>query len=151
MKIILEKGFETKEVKTGYSLYLLWGLMPWFGSIILLVLTILRKQFKGILLNQFVVYLMILAIMIAGLVLFSLIGFEPGDTILMASSIFFLSLSVYFSVYYILNANCLSLKQYLENGYVVKDDQGDQDDQEIQKFVEQAKNKKKPWFQVLKF
>ncbi len=161
MKITLEKGFEKKQLETGNAYYVLFALIPYVGIFITLILAIMRKQFKGAILNNILIAIgvllfdMLLILLLFGFIsilLMASIQIEMVAFITLFSialSIFsFILIIIYFFVYSTLNLNYLSLKKYLEDGYVITSH--NKDYREVQLFVQRANEKKKPWFFILK-
>lgn len=140
MNINLEKDGQTLSYKTGNAFYLLLSFIPVVGSIVVLVLTIMRKQFRGILLNQFIIGL------ISILVLFLSI-FTGSEGIISFVYILLLVFMLVVYVNYVVNANYYSIKQRLEEGYTVVN----ADDAEVQAAIAKANNVKFPFWQITKF
>ncbi len=147
MRVQLEKDGIEREYNIGSAYYLLLNFIPAIGWLITITLMIIRKQFKGIFLNQFVFALI-------GSLIYSIIlsmYAATGSTTIAAISMLFgfalMIISLVMYVMYILKANLYSVKQLLEDGYTVTNG----DDMRVADFVEQAKATKKPFWQLLKF
>lgn len=140
MNIILEKDGKTFEYKTGNALYLLFSFVPAIGNLIALCLMIIRKQFRGVYLNQLL--LLVIYVVLAR------VTYALGITFLfqLINSLFVI-LFIYMTVMYILNANYYSIRQRLDEGYTVVN--GDNPDVEIA--VNRARNIRKPFWQITKF
>lgn len=140
MDIILEKDGKQFTYKTGSALYLLLAFIPIVGALIALILIIMRKQFRGITLNQLVIGL-----------IFGAISFGislTGSTFLVeVCYTLTLAFSIYMTVMYVLNANYYSIKQRLDEGYHVVNN----GEFEVQAAVERAKTIKKPFWQITRF
>lgn len=140
MNVILEKDGQTLEYKAGAALYLLLNFVPLVGFIITLVMMIMKKQFKGIFLNQLVVGLI--------LTLLLFVSFFTGSDLLISIVYFIvLGFSAFMTVMYIINANYYSIKQRLEDGYTVTNE----NELEVQEAVTRAQSIKKPFWQLIKF
>ncbi len=143
MNVILEKDGQQFEYKVGPALYLLLGFIP-FGQIIVLIMEIMRKQFRGIVLNELIVGLIITVITIIG----ALISVALDSAVLITLIYFaIVAFSIYMFVIYVMNANALSVKQRLEEGFVVVN----MDNPEVAAFVQKAEATKVPFFQITKF
>ncbi len=150
MLITLEKGLERKELRTGMANYLLFGLIPWVGQIIVLILAVMRKQFKAFYFNGAIIALVgIPSVMIAMVLIFWLFPFYISSILLLILMLGLLFFAIYLYVYFVLNMNYLSLKQYLADGYEIVGENKDYD--EVKLFVQRANDKKKPWFFKVKF
>ncbi len=147
MRVQLEKDGIEREYNIGSAYYLLLSFIPVIGWFITITLMIIRKQFKGIFLNQFVVAFIVSLIYS---IIFSMYT-ATGSTAIAAIYILFGFAAIVFSlvmyVMYVLKANLYSIKQLLEDGYTVTNG----DDMNVAEFVEQAKATKKPFWQILKF
>lgn len=120
MNVILEKDGQQIEYKSGAAIYLLLQYIPIVGNLIVLVMIILRKQFRGVWLNQLIFVLVSSAI-------YSIIAVGSSDgnggILLSVMSIALMLLSfflIYMNIMYILNANYYSIRQRLEEGYTVQ-------------------------------
>lgn len=144
MNVILEKDGQQFEYKVGPALYLLFGFVPFIGQILVLVMEIMRKQFRGIFLNEFVVAVIITVLTIVTM----LISVALGSNLLISLLYFVLvAFSIYMYVIYVINANALSVRQRLEEGYKVVN----MDNPDVAAFVQKAEATKVPFFQITKF
>lgn len=140
MNVILEKDGKTIEYKSGMAIYLCFNFLPIVGSFIALFLMIVRKQFKGVFLNQLIV-----AIILTSLFALSLL---TGSSLIINVMYFItLGFSAFMTVMYILNANFYSIKQRLDDGYTVVNG----NEITVQEAVTKAQAMKKPFWQLLKF
>lgn len=120
MNVILEKDGHQIEYKSGAAIYLLLQYIPGIGSLIVLVMMILRKQFRGIWLNQ-LIFVIITSAIYSIIVVGSSDG--SGSILLSIMSVVLMFLSfflIYMNIMYILNANYYSIRQRLEEGYIVQ-------------------------------
>ncbi len=147
MRVQLEKDGIEREYNIGSAYYLLLNFIPAIGWLITITLMIIRKQFKGIFLNQFVVALIGSLIYSVILSMYSATGSTTIAAISMLFGFALMIISLVMYVMYILKANLYSVKQLLEDGYTVTNG----DDMRVADFVEQAKATKKPFWQLLKF
>lgn len=147
MRVQLEKDGIEREYNIGSAYYLLLNFIPAIGWLITITLMIIRKQFKGIFLNQFVFALIGSLIYSIILSMYSATGSTTIAAISMLFGFALMIISLVMYVMYILKANLYSVKQLLEDGYTVTNG----DDIRIAEFVEQAKATKKPFWQILKF
>lgn len=142
MKIYLTKEHEQRTIKAGPALYLLCEFIPFFGGIIKLIIAIVNKQFKGAILNP------IIAVLIPSFVCLFL-----EDTLellgLVILLIAYITLYIYILVISITNTNKYSLQQYLEDGYTIENEESLPKD--VQAWIQENKDKKKPFFYLLKF
>lgn len=139
MKITLEKNGEQITYNTGLALYLLLSFIPIVGSITFLVLSIIRKQFRGIVLNQLLIT--IIANVILSIVYISKIEFLLHIVAFGVSILFMVILA-----FYVLNANTYSVKARLAEGYTVVGDS-----QQHTEILTKAANIKMPFWQILRF
>lgn len=137
MKVILEKGGKEVSYKAGPALYLLSALIPLLGWI----LTLVFKQFKGVSLNQYILYIIFSVIAKVALSIFGN-GFIYGIIALVLSI-----LSIVVLVVYILNANYYSIKARIDEGYTVTN----MNEPAVQLAVSKAESINTPFWQILKF
>ncbi len=147
--IILTKDIETRTVKPGNAWYVLTGFIPFIGGILLLVLLIMRKQFRGIFLNILLIsvivgplFLILFAIMVA-------ISEPLGGLFLLMEIIGFFVFKIYLYVLFVRKANRYSLAQYLEEGYEIIN--MDQLGEESKFWIEESKDIKRNKILLLKF
>lgn len=120
MNVILEKDNHQVKYKSGAAIYLLLQYVPIIGNFAVLVMLILRKQFRGVWLNQ-LIYVIISSVIYSTVVVGSSDG--NGSALLSVMSIVLMLLSfflIYINIMYILNANYYSIRQRLEEGYTVQ-------------------------------
>lgn len=146
MNVILEKNGQQIDYGNAAALYLLLQFIPFVGGIISLIFMIMKKQFRGIWLNQF-----IWGLIATGLYIFMIIGAAMESSFIIAIAfIAILALLILFIVMYvmyILNANYYSIKQRLAEGYVVLNG----DDPMVALAVSKAEAINKPFWQFTKF
>lgn len=146
MNVILEKNGEQIDYGNGAAIYLLLQFIPIVGGIISLIFMIMKKQFRGIWLNQFIwglIATVLYIIMFTGAVM-------ESNAIIIISFIAILALLILFVVMYVmyvLNANYYSIKQRLAEGYVVLNG----DDPMVALAVSKAEAIKKPFWQFTRF
>lgn len=138
MNVVLEKDGEQRSYHAGNAMYLLFNFIPILGSLIAFVLMISKKQFRGIFLNQFVLGLIISVVTS----IFTKVG--VNSKILMFISAI---LGLYVLIMYVLNANYYSIKQRLDEGFVVIN----ANVPEVQMAVQKAESIKKPFWQLTRF
>lgn len=145
MNIILEKDGERIEYGTDKALYLLLSFIPYAGSLVVLVMSIMRKQFRGYWLNSFIIGL----IFMTSIIILLLLGLVADLFIALAiiDVIGFLIFAIYMYVMYLLNANYYSIKQRLDEGYHVVND----GEAGVQAAIGKAQAIKKPFWQITKF
>ncbi len=147
--ILLTKDGESRTVKPGNAWYILLVFIPFVGSIIFLVLAIIRKQFKGIFLNEFLLgAILSLAFFFVSL-LVGLISLKLGAVIMMILSIGVLIFGVVLYVDLVSNANKYSLSQYLADGYEITNENELGTATKI--WLEENKNKERAKFLLIKF
>ncbi len=149
MDIILNKNGETRTVKAGNALYMLIGFIPLVGGIIFLVMTIIRKQFRGICLNELlwsliIVLISILLPLIGGTISLGFAAFLSLIAILAA-----FILGIYIFIHLVLNANKYSLAQYIQEGYEIAN--MEQLDEVTKSWIEENKEKQRAKFLFLEF
>ncbi len=147
MRVQLEKDGIEREYNIGSAYYLLLNFIPMIGWLITLTLMIIRKQFRGILLNEFVVA--IVGSLIYSILL-SMYAASGSTTLAFLSMLFAIALmiiSLVMYVMYVFKANLYSVKQRLAEGYTVTN----LDDMRVAEFVKQAEMTKKPFWQITKF
>lgn len=140
MNIVLEKDGQSVSYKMGEAYYILFGIIPFIGSLILIFLTISRKQFKGVWLNSFLISLI--------LGLFTTIAYASGSAAV--STIVSLVITVIYTIVYIIyifNANTYSVKARLAEGYRVTS----VIDNQTQVFLDKVERTKFPIYQIVKF
>ncbi len=147
--ILLTKGGETRTVKAGNALYMLLGFIPVVGGIIFLVLSIIKKQFRGICLNELLwsLIIAIIAILLPLIGATISLGFAAFLSLIDILAMFILA--IYIFVHLILNANKYSLAQYIKEGYEVSN--MDQLDEKTKSWIEENKEKERAKFLLLKF
>lgn len=141
MDIQLEKDGKQVSYKTGTALYILLTYIPLIGWFIMLFLTIVRKQFKGIILNQ-----LLLSVIFSFVLSLVRLVFGAGAIFGIASSVLSIFVLIVF-VIYVLNANYYSIKARLDEGYTVVNG----DDEAVKLAVQRAVNIKLPFWQILSF
>lgn len=141
MDIQLEKDGKQVSYKTGTALYILLTYIPLIGWFIMLFLTIVRKQFKGIILNQ-----LLLSVIFSFVLSLVRLVFGAGTIFGIASSVLSIFVLIVF-VIYVLNANYYSIKARLDEGYTVVNG----DDEAVKLAVQRAVNIKLPFWQILSF
>ncbi len=147
--ILLTKDGELRTVKPGNAWYILLVFIPFVGSIIFLVLAIIRKQFKGIFLNEFLLgAILSLAFFFVSL-LVGLISLKLGAVIMMILSIGVLIFGVVLYVDLVSNANKYSLSQYLADGYEITNE--NELGTATKMWLEENKNKERAKFLLIKF
>ncbi len=147
--ILLTKDGESRTVKPGNAWYILLVFIPFVGSIIFLVLAIIRKQFKGIFLNEFLLgAILSLAFFFVSL-LVGLISLKLGAVIMMILSIGVLIFGVVLYVDLVSNANKYSLSQYLADGYEITNE--NELGTATKMWLEENKNKERAKFLLIKF
>lgn len=137
MNVILDKDGVQRSYKTGNAMYLLFSLIP-ILNLVSFVLMIVKKQFRGIFLNQLVIGLFIS--IIATILFF--VGVNTKVTMAISSII-----GLYITITYVFNANYYSIKQRLAEGFVVVNNT----DPEVTMAVEKAKEIKMPFWQLTRF
>lgn len=146
MNVILEKDGEQLEYGNGAALYLLLQFIPMVGGIISLIFMIMKRQFRGIWLNQF-----IWGLIMCGVYIMLIIGATmQSDILVIFALIAILALLILFIVMYImyvLNANYYSIKQRLAEGYVVLNS----DDPMVALAISKAEAANKPFWQFTRF
>lgn len=147
MNVILEKDGQTIQYGTGSALYLLLNLIPFVGGIVTLVLIIIKKQFRGVSLNQIVLSLIFFVIYFVMAMIIAATESAFLAILLLLFALGFGILGIVMYVYYILNANYYSIKQRLEEGYTVVNG----DDEAVKLAVQRAVNIKLPFWQILSF
>ncbi len=140
MNVILEKDGTQIEYKAGPAIYLCFSFLPAIGGLIALALMIIRKQFRGVFVNQFIV-------VVALSLLFRIVILTGSGLLVTLAYIFALVLSIYITVMYVLNANYYSIKQRLDEGYTVVNG----DEPVVAEAVSRAQNIKKQFWQITKF
>ncbi len=159
--INLELNGNIREVKTTPAIYLLCYFIPLVGWLITLIIMITRKQFKGIFLNNliigaigaFIIYpssfliVTFTSINSAGVLLriITLLAI----ILLSILILFIFGLIIYSYIYQVINANKLTLKSLLNQGYHIMNEHTLTPEQV--EFVEKSKMIKRPWFLVLDF
>lgn len=141
MNVILEKDGEQFSYGVGNAMYLLISFVPLFGTLITLIMSIVKKQFRGIFLNMFI-YSFAFSLMVY--------AFKAADILDQAKPIViivYLTIYYYFFIMYVLNANSYSIKQRLSEGFTVVNG----DDQQVKAAVEKAESTNKPVWQLTKF
>lgn len=138
MNVVLEKDGVQRSYHAGNAMYLLFNFIPILGSLIAFILMISKKQFRGIFLNQFVLALIVSVVTS----ILTIVG--VNSKILMFISAI---LGLYVLIMYVLNANYYSIKQRLDEGFVVIN----ANDPEVQMAVQKAESIKKPFWQLTKF
>lgn len=138
MNVILEKDGVQRSYKAGNAMYLLFNLIPIIGNLTVFILMIVKKQFRGIFLNQLIIGLFI------SIVSTILILLNVNNKILMVISSL---IGLYILYTYIMNANYYSIKQRLAEGFVVVND----NDPEVKLAVEKANEVKTPFWQLTRF
>ncbi len=149
MKIFLKKDMEQREVSAGNAWYVLTGFIPFIGGILLLVLLIVKKQFKGVFLNMLIISAIATTIYLFSSVIFFAISEFLGVLFLLLGIVAFFALAIYLYVLFVRKANRYALAQYLEDGYEIIN--MDQLDEEAKVWVEESKDIKREKFLLLKF
>ncbi len=144
MNVIFEKDGEVLQYGVGSALYLLLGFIPMVGALIVLIMTIMKRQFRGVWLNQLIVGLILGILFIIGIVISAVLS-SAGLVYILYIAILACSLAM--TITYTINANLYSVKQRLEEGYTVKN----LNDPQVAEFVEKARNTKLPFFQITRF
>lgn len=144
MFIKLEKEGKVVEYKIGPAKYIILELIPIVGYLIVLVISIQVKQFRGYYLNK-----MLLGLVIGPLfIILMSAGFDTGNKILYLIG---MMVEVIFTIAivwnYVHNANYYSIKQRLSEGYTVLND----DEEQVVKAVEKAKETKLHFWQITSF
>ncbi len=148
MDIKLTKESNQRVLKAGVAYYLLLMFIPFVGSIITLVLVILRKQFRGVIINQFLVSLiMFLLFILAGLI--AIISAKVSAILILIIFFFSMILEIFLYVHLILNSNKYSLAQYIKEGYEIEN--LDELDGKTKYWIEENKDIKRPKFLLLDF
>ncbi len=146
MDIQLIKGGNKRTVIAGPSLYLLLFFVPYIGNVALLILTIIKKEFKGVFLNKLILVIIETFLMIV-MVLFSI---ALGSFLLMIISIVLcLLFNIYIDVVLIKNANKYFLAQYLYEGYEIENEDFLSDKTKL--WIDENKNIKRNYFLILDF
>ncbi|MFV0288977.1 MAG: hypothetical protein ACK5HR_05975 [Mycoplasmatales bacterium] len=148
MDLYLSKGIKKRKVKAGPALYLLLGFIPFIGGLIQLILTIVYKQFKGIILNSFLIVSASSMVYIIVELFANSLG-SLGIIINILGVLGFLGFLIYFYILLIINSNCYSLQQYLNDGYIIDNEENLPSNIKI--WIETSKSKKKPFFLLLNF
>lgn len=144
MFLRLEKEQERVGYKIGAANYIWLGLIPFVGSLITLILSIQRKQFRGFWLNKFIVDI-IIAILLSILAAISID--TENETLYFIGVMIDVIISIGILWNYASNANYYSIKQRLSEGYIVMND----DEPEIAQAVEKAERVELPFWQMTKF
>ncbi len=147
--ILLTKDGESRTVKPGNAWYILLVFIPFVGSIIFLVLSIIRKQFKGIFLNEFLLGAILSFAFFFVSLLVGLISLKLGAVIMMILSIGVLIFGVVLYVDLVSNANKYSLSQYLADGYEITNE--NELGTATKMWLEENKNKERAKFLLIKF
>ncbi len=148
MNIKLTKESNQRTLKAGVAYYLLLMFIPFIGSIITLVLIILKKQFRGIALNQFLVSLIMLALVSLASVL-AIISAKLSAALVLIITLFSMAFGIFLFIHLILNSNKYSLAQYIKEGYEIEN--FDELNQETKIWIEENKDIKRPKFLLLDF
>ncbi len=149
MDIILTKDTETRTVKASTAWYVLLMFIPFVGSIALLVMSIVKKQFKGVILNGFLIGLVIFALTMLLTIVGGFISIALGGLLVLICALGSMVFSIYFYVHMIINANKYSLAQYIQEGYEVSN--MDQLDEVTKLWIEENKEKQRAKFLFLEF
>lgn len=113
-EIILEQKnqngdvLDTFTVKNGPAYYVMLGWIPLVGWLILLIMSIIRKQCRGIFLNR-LLFVFIIALITS--------LFLDYDASVLVTSIAMIALDIY----YVVKANYLTMAQKVSLGYEIKD------------------------------
>ncbi len=153
MQLLLEKDNSQKKVFVGKSYLLLIGLIPLIGEIIFLILTISKKQFKGVFLTSYALKIIIAIIFTAIQLSVMMITNESISLtfiyVMLAIGLVADVVKIILIIYYCFNANYLSLNQYLDDGYIICEN--NQETKKTKQFIAKSKEIKKPWFQYISF
>lgn len=139
MNINLKKNNEEFTYKNSNALYILLGLIPFVGMIIVLVLAISRKQFRGFFLNWIILKF------ISGFVLGFISAFTSAPYVFNIAAIIVYLFLLYVLIDYVLYANLYSVKQRLAEGFYITNEEENID------FISEVNKKKVPVWQFTKF
>lgn len=140
MEIRLEKNGKVVTYKAGNAYYLLFAYIPVVGWLILLYMTYKRNQFKGIILNQLAISLIIYAVSIV----FYINQIQSLLNLWTIASWMFI---VYIYLTYIFKANQYAVKQRLIEGYKITSPI----DHQTRLFLTKINDIHKPFWQLVKF
>lgn len=140
MDIRLEKNGKAVTYKAGNAYYLLLAYIPVIGWLILLYMTYKHNQFKGIILNQLVISLIVYAVS----VVFYINQIQSLLNLWNMISWFFI---IYIYLMYIFKANHYAVKQKLIEGYKITSPI----DHQTRLFLTKVENVHKPFWQFVKF
>lgn len=140
MYITLQKNDHTVTYKADYALYLLLAYIPIIGWLILIFMTLTRHHFKGIVLNQIVLYLISLTIT-------TVLYLNNLPSLLNLWNIISFGLFVYIYITYALKANQFAVKQRLHEGYKITSPINHQ----TKLFLDQLGATPKPLWQLINF
>ncbi len=147
--ILLTKDGEVRTVKPGNAWYVLLVLIPFVGSIIFLVLSIVRKQFRGIFLNGFLIGLIAGGVIMVLSIVGGIINIKLGESLMIISWLVYIAFAIYMYIHFVLNANKYSLSQYLADGYEITNE--NELGTATKMWLEENKNKKRAKFLLIKF
>ncbi len=149
MDIILTRDGEIRKVKAAPTWYALLSFIPFVGGIAVLVLSIVKKQFRGIVLNGFLIGLVLSILTLFLTLLGGIISQNVAGIIALIIALGAMAFGIYFYVHIIINANRYSLAQYLEDGYNIEN--MDYLDEATKLWIEESKDKQRASFLFLKF
>ncbi len=149
MKVLLKNPTTEKvyEYNSSTAYYLLLQFVPMFGEVLSLVFIILRKQFRGISLNKLIY---IFGFILLNMILIAMFGATSSSLLITVIGVLyfaFLILRIVMYISYVLNANYYSIKQRLEEGCIVLNEE----EPEVKAAVIKAQSIKKPFWQITKF
>ncbi len=147
--ILLTKDGESRTIKPGNAWYILLVFIPVVGSIIFLVLSIIKKQFRGIFLNEVLLgILLFLATMVLSIV-GGIISLKLGALLMTLASLASMGFGIFLYVHLVINSNRYSLSQYLAEGYEVANEK--ELGASTKMWLEENKDIKRAKFLLLKF
>lgn len=120
------------------------GLIPFVGGLIILILSIQTKQFRGFWLNKFIIDIIITIF----LLILGSISIDTGNgTLYYVGVMIDVIISIGITWNYANNANYYSIKQRLSEGYIVMNSE----ESEVAQAVEKAEGIELPFWQMTKF
>lgn len=150
MNVKLHKNGETLTYAAGPALYILVTLIPMIGGLLYIIMSILRRQFKGMVLNSWVLQLLLILTLVGCIILGSLMNQLStilGMTMVVFGYLVYLVASIYLLVYYMRFSNYLSVKARIADGYEVVNI----DEPVVAEFVEKSNEINVAKFQIVKF
>ncbi len=147
--ILLTKDGESRTVKPGNAWYILLVFIPFVGTIIFLVLSIIRKQFRGIFLNEVVLGLLLFLVTMVVTMVGGIISLKLGALLMALASLGIMGFGIFLYIHLVINANKYSLAAYLAEGYEVANE--NELVASTKMWLEENKDAKRASFLLLKF